>query len=195
MKSAKTRFQYYWWIYILVVIIPVIVWSAVFNRLAEYESNEQVVICYIGSGLDNTALEKSLETNYAELTQQPLKDISVEVRIVSSQYTASVLETRVPYVDIVIISESCLYDGVGAAFFEPLKTDQLSNQLYYTENGIAYGLEIAGGEQKHRFDDFYNNSDQCYAFICNQSVNFGSLLENGPDEQDAAKRILDFLLE
>lgn len=197
----KQYFQYNWWKYLAVVLIPVLLWTGIFDVLKKPAPNQRVHILCIGSGFDIAALEQQLTAALPSLTKQPIKSVDVNAAQPDAATLGSMLNARVFQYDIIIICEDFLPENVGQHFFSPLSTeftDLFPNVTLYQENTgteqCAYGLQIPADSQT-RFSDSYTGNQSCYLFISAESVNFNQLNGNGKPGNDAALKAVCYLLE
>ena len=68
MKELKLKYN--WWVYLLVIMIPIIVWSIVFTEMQKPADNEKISILYVGNNFDAEQLQKDLCERLPELTDQ-----------------------------------------------------------------------------------------------------------------------------
>ena len=60
---------------------------------------------------------------------------------------------------------------------------------------MAYGLEIYSPGKQNRFSAFFSGEQTYYVFLSKESVNLAGLNGKGNNADDAALRILSYLLE
>ena len=73
----KRHFQYNWYKYLAVILLPILLWCFLFNLLSKPQSREQVRILFVGESLDVASLQKDLQALLPTLSAQPLKEITV----------------------------------------------------------------------------------------------------------------------
>ena len=197
----RSHLQYSWWKYLAIVLIPVIVWSSIFNILRTPDPDQRVHILYVGSHLDTQVLQSKLSAVLPGLTSQELKSVTVTTADTEAM-SYSTLDARCFDYDILIFEESYMPEKVGQAVFVRL-TDALLKQfpqaVYYQEDvedaGIlTYGFCISPTEHTP-FTDCYSGTQRCYLFVSPRSVNFDTLNENGRAGNDGALKAAQYLLE
>ncbi len=197
----KNHLQFNWWKYILIFLIPVILWCSVFSALKAPDPHQRVHILYIGSSLDAEGLQAQLADALPDLTQQQLKAVTVTVAS-PGELSYSTLEVRCFDYDILVFEESSMPKNVGQAVFVRL-TDELIEQfpsaaLYQEDVAdagvLTYGFQIdCTGHSP--FAAHYSGRENCYLFVSPQSVNFDTLNENGRAGNDGALKAAQYLLE
>lgn len=187
----KQYWQYNWWKYVAVILLPILLWTTLFGILKQPAPQERLRILYIGEALDSTALKKELTAFLSEHTSQKLKEISVN----TEQYCDSTLLTaRCFEYDLILIEQTKLPKNAGSSVFSPLTTQQISyfpNATPYCEEAMdkacGYLLDPA---QRTGFSAHYSGSNPCYLFFSPESVNIYP--ESGTD---AALQAAKYLLE
>lgn len=194
------HFRNCFWIYLMIVLLVVAFWTTVFDNLASPASNEKVSIFFIGPGLDSSALEQALFAQIQDLTQQPIRQITVDA-INTMDQTAAVqlLSTRIYDIDLIILPGEMLKDFPVSTFFPEIPQEKLALYLsqprYFCEAEVPYGILLYDAEENSRFGKFCVGNDDYYAFFSSRSVNLGGLLGTGEMQNDAALAILKYLLE
>lgn len=196
----RSYLQFHWWKYLLVILLPVIVWCSVFDAAAKPAPNEQVNVLLIGESFDTAAMEEAIATALPSLTEQALRRFSVSTMVIGDTGYASLLTARCFDYDILIFEESSIPENLGQDVFVRL-TDPLLAQFPglspYTEtipegDELVYGLWIPDNA---RFSGFYTGSARCCLFVSPYSVNFDTLNETGTAGQDGALKCAQYLLE
>ena len=195
----KNHLQFNWWKYLVIILIPIILWCSVFSALKKPGPDQRMHILYIGSELDAEGLQVQLANALPNLTNQQLKAVTVTVAA-PGEAAYSTLEVRCFDYDIFIFEQSSMPENVGQAVFVRL-TDSLLEQFpgaeLYQEDVIdagilTYGFRIAANT---RFAAHYSGDQTCYLFVSPRSENFDTLNENGRAGNDAALRTAQYLLE
>ena len=195
----KHHLQFNWWKYLLILLIPILIWCSVFDALKKPAPDQRLHILYIGESLDAEALQTELINALPSLTLQQLKAVTVTVAG-PGETAYSTLEVRCFDYDILIFEESSMPKNVGQAVFVRL-TDQLLQQFpdttLYQEDvvdagSLTYGFLLPSGS---RFAEHYSGSQTCCLFISPRSENFDTLNENGRTGNDAALKAVQYLLE
>lgn len=200
MGKRITHLWYSWWKYFLVLLCAFLLWMTVFDMLAAPEKNEKIQITYIGDNFLCEELNKALEQKMPELTEQHIKSVSVEnpVNAESKDYY-SVMATRAYGADLVIVEESAMTEDIGKTYFIPLPVEKLPEYLgspaFYTEDELPYGILLYDGSTPNGFSQFYTGTQRCFLFITHTSVNAAGIMDRGNAEDDAALRIIMYLLE
>ena len=197
----RNRLQFHWWKYLVVILLPIVLWTSVFSSLQAPTPEQRVHILYVGKSLDTQKLQDQLTTALPGLTTQPLKSVTVTASDTQA-LSYNTLDVRCFDYDILIFEESSMPQNVGQAVFVRL-TDallkQFLNGIYYQENvedaGIlTYGFVISPTDQTP-LTDCYSGTENCYLFISPRSVNFDTLNENGRAGNDAGLKAAQYLLE
>lgn len=198
--SKRNRFQQNFWKYLLVVLVPIVVWYTVFYFVYRVKDNEQVQIMFLGKDLDNSALKGELTTNLTNIAGEKLKSVTVRSTVVANGNGQILSAYQVVY-DIIIFSESYLPENVGQnwgfAHFEQEKFVELFGadvELYsevYEETTLYYAVEIPADSF---FAQYYSGEEKCYMFFSPETVNLASLNGNGNASDDGAIRIAQYLL-
>ncbi len=196
----KHHLQYNWWKYLLVALVPTILWCSIFSSLKAPAPQERIHILYVGANMDTQKLEQDLAATLPALTDQPLKAITVEATEEIPSY--STLDVRCFDYDILIFEKSSMPENVGQAVFVRLTESllaQFPEAAYYQEDVadagvLTYGFSIAPGSNLH-LAKYYTGTEQCYLFISPRSVNFDTLNENGSAGNDGALKAVQYLLE
>lgn len=200
MKKLTDHLQRSLWIYLLIAVVVIAFWVTVFDILASPADNEQVSILFIGPELDSAALEEELTAKIESLTEQPIRQINVDVvNTRDHSVIAQLLATRGNDTDLIILPGEMLKDGSWGSYFPELPREKLDPLLaepsYYYEEEVPYGILLGSGEGDSRFGAFYPGDDACYVFFGSRSVNLGGLFSVGAETDDAALAIVKYLLE
>jgi hypothetical protein len=200
MKITEAHVQHNWWKYLLVVMASVLLWSIVFDSLSAPAKNEKIQITFLGDGLNCAALEEHIFTALPDLTTQKIEKVAIEnpvAEVNNDFYT--VLATRVYGADLIIIEESLLTDDLCKTYFLPLPVEQLADYVsigdLYVENGVSYGLLLNSDDGNGIFSEYYSGSQRVYLFIPHTSVNVAGIMGEGKPQDDAALRVISYLLE
>lgn len=198
----KNHLQLHWWKYFLALLIPVLLWTGVFSALARPKANERVHILYVGNHLDTLQLQTEITDLLPQLTKQPIKQVTVSAELPSEGQYYSFLEARCFDYDLIIMEESRMKETVGQDVFVRLMeemTAALPGAIPYremTEDGeLTYGYLLFDGSSPNSFSGHYSGTEKCYVFVSPESVNFHTLNEKGRIGDDAALKVLQYLLE
>ena len=198
----KRHFQYNWWKYLLILILPVIIWTSVFDILAQPKRSEQVRILFVGEGLDTQALQQDIADQIPSLTEQQILEVTVAAATPAGLSYTEFLTAQCFNYDILILSESYLHNNVGQGVFSRLTDDLLAafpEVPVYTETvegvQLAFGFVLFSGTEQNPFSACYTRTDTCYLFISPESAHFETQNGNGIAEDDAALKAAQYLLE
>lgn len=193
-----THLHYHWWKYVLLTVLSIAIWSAVFDTLARPAKNEKVGIVFFGDALDVTALHADLTAAIANLTEQEIAYVDVYQTFADYEHLGQVLMARVYDSDLLILSAEFVDMLSAYGFFMPLPDTPKDIPTYSQEKdgrNVAYGLEIYSPGSKNRFSAFCSGEQTYYVFLSKESVNLAGLNGIGKKTDDAALRILTYLLE
>lgn len=193
-----THLHYHWWKYVLLTVLSIAIWSAVFDTLARPAKNEKVGIVFFGDALDVTALHADLTAAIDDLTEQEIAYVDVYQTFADYEHLGQVLIARVYDSDLLILSAEFVDMLSAYGFFMPLPDTPKDIPTYSQEKdgrNVAYGLEIYSPGSKNRFSAFCSGEQTYYVFLSKESVNLAGLNGIGKKTDDAALRILTYLLE
>lgn len=193
-----THLHYHWWKYVLLTVLSIAIWTAVFDTLAKPAKNEKIGIVFFGESLDTQALHGDLWAAMDELTQQEIRFVDVSQTFADRDHLGQILMARSYDSDLLILPAE-LVDNLSAyGFFMPLPDTPKDIPTYTQEKDgetVAYGLEIYSPGNQNRFSAFCSGEQTYYVFLSKESVNLAGLNGNGTQTDDAALRILTYLLE
>lgn len=190
--------QYHWWQYVLLTVLSIMIWTAVFDGLAKPARNEKVGIVFFGDTLDVTALHADLSAAIDSLTQQQIAYVDVSQTIADPGHLGTILMARTYDYDLLVLPAETVDMLSAYGFFSPLPDNWKDIPTYSQEKDrtpVAYGLEIYRPGSKNRFSSFCSGEQTYYVFLSKESVNLASLNGNGAPTDDAALRVLEYLLE
>ena len=193
-----THLQYHWWQYVLLTVLSIMIWTAVFDSLAKPARNEKVGIVFFGDTLDVTALHTDLTDAIDSLTQQEIAYIDVSQTIADRTHLATLLVARTYDYDLLVLPAEAVDMLSAYGFFSPLPDIWKDIPTYSQEKdgtSVAYGLEIYRPGSQNRFSSFCSGEQTYYVFLSKESVNLAGLNGNGAPSDDAALRMLEYLLE
>lgn len=204
MHNAKSNrrwsahLAYHWWKYLILTVASVMLWTSVFDTLAKPARNEKVGIVFFGDKLDVKGLHADLSGAVDDLTEQTITTVDVSQTIADSEQLGQILMARSYDCDLLILSASYVDQLAAYGFFMPLPEDTWEYPTYTQEKDgmpVAYGLEIYRPGSQNHFSSFCSGSETYYVFLSKESVNLAGLNGNGNEADDAALRILEYLLE
>ena len=198
----NAHLQYHRWCYVLLAVLSVLIWTTVFQNLAKPAKNEKVGIVFFGQELDASALHAELSSAIGDLTDQKIEYVDVFQTMDAGNQLGSVLMARSYDYDLLVLSGETMDHLHAYGFFAPLP-EQLPQSLKalptysQTEDGITaqYGLEAYRPGSQSRFSAFCSGDRTYYIFMSKESVNLAGLNGKGNPEDDAALRVLEYLLE
>ena len=190
--------QYSWWKYVVLTVVSIMVWTAVFDTLAKPAQNEKVGIVFFGDGLDVAALHADLSAAVEDLTQQEITYVDVSQTFADYEHLGAILMARAYDCDLLVLTAEQVDMLSAYGFFMPLPDNWKDVPTYTQEKDgevISYGLEIYSPESQNRFSAFCSGEQTYYVFLSKESVNLAGFNGNGNQTDDAALRILEYLLE
>lgn len=194
----STHLHYHWWKYVLLAVLSILLWTAVFDTLAKPAKNETVGIVFFGDGLDVTALHTDLTAAIDDLTEQKIRFVDISQTFADRDHLGQILMARIQDSDLLILPAQ-LVDNLSAyGFFIPLDDTPKDISTYTQEKDgktVTYGLKIYSPNTQNRFSSFCSGEQTYYVFLSKESVNLAGLNGNGSQTDDAALRILAYLLE
>ena len=197
-RQWTTHLQYGWWQYALLVILSVLLWTAVFDALAKPERNEKAGIVFFGDGLDASGLQADLSAAIADLTGQEITYVDVYQTFVSSENLGQILMARTYDYDLLVLTSEYVDQLSAYGFFCELPDNLQSGDIYTQEKDgqkVSYGIKIYEPGCQNRFSAFCSGEQAYYVFLSKESVNLAGLNGNGRQNDDAALRMLEYLLE
>lgn len=202
MRRSNGHLQYNWWKYLLVIILPIMLWTSVFDVLAKPKDNERLSILFVGDNFDAVALQRTLEEKIPEMTQQNIKQIKVVTDYAVGEVYGQKMTTYSYEFDLIIVSQSFMTDNTGQ-FFRRLPMDGLpgyeSAKLHMeeTEDGYSapFGFVLWQPGVENGFRQFYSGREICYLFFSTESVNLYPLFGGSAEGDNAAVMALDLLLQ
>ena len=193
-----TYLHYHWWKYVLLAVLSILLWTAVFDTLAKPAKNEKVGIVFFGDSLDVTALHTDLTAAIDDLTEQKIRFVDISQTFADRDHLGQILMARTYDSDLLILPAE-LVDPLSAyGFFMPLDDTPKDIPTYTQEKDgktVTYGLEIYSPDRQNRFSAFCSGEQTYYVFLSKESVNLAGLNGNGSQTDDAALQILTYLLE
>ncbi len=189
--------------YIAALLLPIIIWCAVFSVIKEPKYNEKLTIAYFGTGCDITALGDELYRNLSNITDNDIKELNVNLASMEKNgLFTRLVEARLYSSDILIFSEKMWDDEMLKNNIIPISSDKLDllksrlpeNTEYYTIDGYAYGIVIDGDEGTSNLSNHCNDTGRVLIIMSSESVNMSSLYGDGNPEDDSGIELLEYLL-
>lgn len=198
----KNHLQFSWWKYLLVLLIPAVIWTSVFQALAKPNADERVGVLYVGQSLDAELLQQQLAAALPELSTQPLLAVTVTQTEIPELNYRNILISRTFDYDIIIIEKSSLQPDGNQMIFNFLPEGLQAcfpGASFYSEDGgegemLPVGM-VLDPDSGSRFFDFCRTDEPCYLFFSPESVNFDTKNGNGNPGNDAALQTAYYLLE
>ena len=152
-----------WWAYLLIAAVCAAIWISMFRAAVQPPAEARLDIAFVGVGLDREALEQELPALLRENGAPELE----EVRAATLNYGENALQSNAFWArsmdaDLMIVTQSQMFDGIGTNYFVPLEEYKLHGALYQ-ENGTAYGLILENGAQG--LSRWYAGEEGCYVFL------------------------------
>lgn len=195
----RRHLQYNWWKYLLVVLLPVIIWLTVFAQMAKPASNARLHVLYVGDGLDPSGFQQELTLQLSELSTQVLQEIAVtQVSPVGISYTEYLTARCFDY-DLLILSPDWCPEGIGQAVFSripPALLDSFPSSDVYTEvvekSDLPYAFVLPETSPFYSFSS--DRGRPCLLFPSPESVNLDGKNKKGNLGDDAALQAMRYLL-
>ena len=196
----RRHLQYNWWKYLLVVLLPVIIWLTVFTQMAKPASNARLRVLYVGDGLDPSGFQQELTLQLSELSTQVLQEIAVtQVSPVGISYTEYLTARCFDY-DLLILSPDWCPEGIGQAVFSripPALLDSFPSSDVYTEvvekSDLPYAFVLPETSPFYSFSS--DKGRPCLLFPSPESVILDGKNKKGNLGDDAALQAMRYLLE
>ena len=203
MKIDKDHLQYNWWKYLIVVLIPILLWTTVFYMVARPKDNEKLHVLFLGDDLDVKALQQALEETIPAMTDQEIKEIKVVAEYVTDEIYGQKMTSYSYEFDLIIVSQPFMAKNTGQ-FFRRLpmgglpgyETEKLHMELVEEGDYLApFGFVLWEPGVENGFSQFYSGEETCYLFFSTESVNLYPLFAGSAEGDNAAVVALDFLLK
>lgn len=196
----KRHLQYNWWKYLLAILLPLIIWSTVFEQMSKPASNARLRVLYVGDGLDSSEFQQELTLQLSELSTQVLQEITVtQVSPIGISYTEYLTARCFDY-DLLILSPDWCPEGIGQAVFSrilPALLDSFPSSDVYTEvvekSDLPYAFVLPETSPFYSFSS--DRGRPCLLFPSPESVNLDKKNGNGDLGDDAALQAMRYLLE
>lgn len=196
----KRHLQYNWWKYLLAILLPLIIWSTVFEQMSKPANNARLRVLYVGDGLDPSGFQQELTLQLSELSTQVLQEIAVtQVSPVGISYTEYLTARCFDY-DLLILSPDWCPEGIGQAVFSripPALLDSFPSSDVYTEvvekSDLPYAFVLPETSPFYSFSS--DRGRPCLLFPSPESVNLDKKNGKGDLGDDAALQAMRYLLE
>ena len=174
------------WKYILVVVVAVFIWSAVFTSLGQIKDNQRLTISVYNLELDTQMLRDEIAAKLPELTRQEILELYVDdMEYVPNQtYATELLSMQLVQTDLILMPQSLLIELDVSAYFPELP-ESLQSDTDYLLDGKHYGILVSR----------YSQQEPVYLLLSGNSVNLGGILEKGEPNDDAALAVLQYLVK
>lgn len=178
----RRHLQYNWWKYLLVVLLPIIIWLTVFEQMAKPANNARLHVLYVGKGLDSQSLQQELTHQLTQMSKQVLQEITVtQVSPVGISYTEYLTARCFDY-DLLILSPDWCPEGIGQAVFSripPALLDSFPSSDVYTEvvekSDLPYAFVLPETSPFYSFSS--DRGRPCLLFPSPESVNLDKKTE------------------
>lgn len=196
----RRHLQYNWWKYLLVVLLPIIIWLTVFEQMAKPANNARLHVLYVGEGLDSQSLQQELTHQLSQMSKQALQEITVtQVSPIGISYTEYLTARCFDY-DLLILSPDWCPEGIGQAVFSRIPAALFASfpsSDVYTE--VVEKSDLPCAFVLPETSPFYSfSSDRgrpCLLFPSPESVNLDKKNGKGDLGDDAALQAMRYLLE
>lgn len=182
------------WKYVLVAVVVIFIWSAVFESLGQIKDNQRLTISVYNIDCDTQALRDELAVRLPELTKQEILELYVDnmEHIPNQTYATQLLSMQLMQSDLIIMPESLLNKLEVASYFPELPAEIQNDQGYdyYQADGICYGILLGS-----MFTEYCQTEEPCYLLLSGQSVNLGGILDRGDPADDAGLKVLEYLVK
>lgn len=195
----RRHLQYNWWKYLLVVLLPIIIWLTVFEQMAKPANNARLHVLYVGEGLDSQSLQQELTHQLSQMSKQALQEITVtQVSPIGISYTEYLTARCFDY-DLLILSPDWCPEGIGQAVFSRIPAALFasfpSSDVYtevVEESDLPYAFVLPETSPFYSFSS--NKGKPCLLFPSPESVNLDGKNEEGNLGDDAALQAMRYLL-
>lgn len=182
------------WKYVLVAVVAIFIWSAVFESLGQIKDNQRLTISVYNLNCDTQALRDEIAAKLPELTKQEILELYVDdmEHIPNQTYATNLLSMQIMQSDLIIMPESLLKE-LDIAFYFPELPEELQDIQaygYYQTDGLCYGILLG-----NTFTDYCQTEEPCYLLLSGQSVNLGGILDRGEPADDAGLKVLAYLVK
>ena len=175
-KSFKERFSYEWILYLLVLVISISGWTAIYGIYHSPKNYEKIDIFFAGVindySFENEALKYLANTSL------------IEINISSSNTNDTSFNTKYNVVglnnsDIVFIPKSIASKTKCEETFNEI--DESYNQEFFIQEDKKYGI-IIKNDVKEKLNKYFNFTSEEYVILFNEiSVNCGKITNNSYD--------------
>lgn len=182
------------WKYVLVAVVVIFIWSAVFESLGQIKDNQRLTISVYNLDCDTQALRDEIAAKLPELTKQEILELYVDnmEHIPNQTYATQLLSMQLMQSDLIIMPESLL-NKLDVAYYFPEIPAELQNEQgydYYRSEGVCYGILLGS-----TFTEYCPTEENCYLLLSGQSVNLGGILDRGAPADDAGLKVLKYLVK
>lgn len=209
-KKIVSHLQYSWYIYVIIAVISIALWTMVFQGFLEPDNNERVAIVFYSGGWDSLELYAELNNTKGKITSQKLKEITVEQCAVNKTGLLQRVGSDMLISDLLVIEQSLIDGGtqqnitldIPRCFYE---IDQEKILTYFTDVNVnfymvdekAYGIYLNDpfDGQENNFENYYDGEDVFVLFFSRDSVNIDQMNGKGNIGDKAALDVTKYLLE
>ncbi len=203
-----SHLQYKWWVYIAVILLPVIFWNILFDVISAPKDNEKIAFTVFDDGeFWNDAVE-DLKLNKSEITDCGIKKITLETQLFSEDFIGSLLISRIITGDIIIFRENLLQNTEEGKFnpsgyFAPLpvsKMEELFGEcggvefVLFEENAVGVYLNNPDDGFTNNFEKIYGGKERFAVFFSYESPNCGGIYGVGSASDTAATDFIKYWL-
>lgn len=200
--NKSVHFQYNWWKYLAVLIIPILFWVTFSEVLLKPAENEKLAITYWGEGLRAEDLRENIAATVPSLTEQKIKTVEISTSKPDERHYNQTVTSAQYSSDLIIISEQYMQKNIGQdRGFSAM--DEVT--FYYAfPDGIPY-VETAEDKQWYyavelpcdcvflSYVDSEINDGKHWLFLSPQSKNIGKLFGKGNADDNCALEVARYL--
>ncbi len=207
MKKSS-YIQYHWWMYLVLVIVVVLLWSYIFGLIAQPKAYQKYAIAIFDKNFLHQQLQDELSQQMPNITTQQIKQVTVESLYDLGSSLQDMVLSRTILSDVIVVPLSMITtdnqqtDKIHVDNFFAIPTEKLELLVdfpldYYMVEGYARGIYINNPDDgvTNNFERFYTGTERCVMFLCEESANIGDIFDDGNGKYRVAIEVLAYLLE
>lgn len=203
IMNRSVHFQYNWWKYLAVLIVPIVFWLSFSEVLLKPSDNEKLSVTYWGENLDAEELRGDISAILPSLTVQSVKTVQVTAgKPDERNYNQTVTQTQFSS-DLIIISEQYMQNNIGQdrgfyAMDEETFYSAFPDGTPYTETGEGktwyYAVVMPSDCVFFSYVGTQEKDAVHYLFLSPQSKNIAGLFGKGNADDDCALQVARYLI-
>lgn len=138
-KKLSAFFVRRWWAYLLIPAAAWIIWFPLFRMAAQPPEEKILKLAFVGSGLDEEALERDLLSALSGQGLEAVQLDTINYANAETHYTAVWAGSQ--EADLMIFDEAMLPDDLAPNYFPALEWNRGNAGIYFHE-GTSYGLYL-----------------------------------------------------